>query len=135
SSSARAATRGPGSSDCTSTSTPPTATRTPSWSGCSLSAPGPPTSARPAPRAGTSWPTQKATNSASCTPGSSPYDHVHPGAKSLGRSSEAGGFLIGSAAKLAHEFRLVHRRAAADGAAAAGLRVELVVGGAVGTGV
>jgi hypothetical protein len=39
-----------------------------------------------------------------------------------------------SAPELALEFRFVHRRAAAD-VAAAGLRVELVVGGAVGTGV
>src|SRR5262249_7073377 len=60
--------------------------------------------------------------------------HVHPGAKPLGRSSEAGVGSSVSAAKLALEFRLVHRRAAAD-VAAAGLRVELVVGGAVGTGV
>jgi len=88
---ASAAACGSESSDCTSTSTPPTATRTPSWSGCSLSAPGPPTSARPAPRVGTSWPTQKATNSASCALGSSPSDHLRPGAKPLGRSSEAGG--------------------------------------------
>ena len=55
------------------------ATRTPSWSGCSLSAPDPPTSARAAPRAGTFWPTQKATNSASCTPGSSPLTTSVPG--------------------------------------------------------
>ena len=75
----RVPTRGPGSSGCTSTSTPPTATRTPSWSDCSLSAPDPPTSARAVPRAGTFWPTQKATNSASCTPGSSPSNHKHPG--------------------------------------------------------
>ena len=39
-----------------------------------------------------------------------------------------------SAPELALEFRLVHRREAADVAPAA-LRVELVVGGAVGTGV
>jgi hypothetical protein len=80
--------------------TPPTATRMPSWSGCSPSAPGPPTSARPAPRAGMSWPTQKATNSASCTPGSRPSDRVHLDAKPLGHPDAYIAFLVNRLTRL-----------------------------------
>ncbi len=66
--------RGPGNCPCISTSAPPTAASRPSWSDCSRPAPGPSTSGRPEKSPGTSWPTRRATNSASSAPGSGPSD-------------------------------------------------------------
>ncbi|CAA9358667.1 MAG: hypothetical protein AVDCRST_MAG16-2881, partial [uncultured Frankineae bacterium] len=59
-------TRAGASCRCTWTSTPPTASRTPSSSGCSSSARAGPTSARAASSPGTCSPTRRATSSACC---------------------------------------------------------------------
>lgn len=59
---------------CTWTSARSTAIRTQSWPACWPQAPGPPTSARPATRAGMCWPTPKATSSACSAAGFPPSD-------------------------------------------------------------